>query len=101
MTESTYIVPGAPRLALLSDLHGRPYQEAVRLVRGFRPEMICITGDLITGILPEDDISPLVSQPYVSRFWRSARRSHRRLFPWGTMSRCWTKLISGRSNGPV
>ena len=68
MTESTYIVPGAPRLALLSDLHGRPYQEAVRLVRDFRPEMICITGDLITGILPEDDISPLVSQPYVLPF---------------------------------
>jgi predicted MPP superfamily phosphohydrolase len=30
--------------------------------------MICITGDLITGILPEDDISPLVSQPYVLPF---------------------------------
>jgi len=68
MTESTYSNPGAPRLALLSDLHGRPYQEAVSAVRCFRPEMICITGDLITGSLPEDGISPLVSQPYVLPF---------------------------------
>jgi predicted MPP superfamily phosphohydrolase len=68
MTESAYTVPGAPRLALLSDLHGRPYQEIVSAVRRFAPEMICITGDLITGILPEDEISPLVSQPYVLPF---------------------------------
>ena len=68
MIKSMYIVPGAPRLALLSDLHGRPYQEAVRLVQDSRPEMICITGDLITGILPEDEVSPLVSQPYVLPF---------------------------------
>ena len=29
MTETTYTVPGAPRLALLSDLHGRPYREII------------------------------------------------------------------------
>lgn len=68
MTESAYTVPGAPRLALLSDLHGRPYREFIRSVQDFRPEMICITGDLITGILPEDEISPLVSQPSVLPF---------------------------------
>jgi len=68
MVESLYRVPGAPRLALLSDLHGRPYQEVVAAVRRFAPEMICVTGDLITGILPEDEISPLVSQPYVLPF---------------------------------
>jgi hypothetical protein len=44
MTESAYTVPGAPRLALLSDLHGRPYREFIRSVQDFRPEMICITG---------------------------------------------------------
>ena len=49
MVESLYRVPGAPRLALLSDLHGRPYREFIRSVQDFRPEMICITGDLITG----------------------------------------------------
>ena len=27
MIESRYIIPGAPRMALLSDLHNRPYQE--------------------------------------------------------------------------
>ena len=68
MVESWYEVPGVPRLAMLSDLHGRPYQEIVSAVRRFAPEMICITGDLITGILPEDEISPLVSQPYVLPF---------------------------------
>ncbi len=68
MVESLYVIPGAPRMALLSDLHGRPYQEVVSAVRRFAPEMICITGDLITGILPVDEISPLVSQPYVLPF---------------------------------
>ena len=68
MVESWYVVPGVPRLALLSDLHGRPYQEIVSAIRRFAPEMSCITGDLITGILPEDEISPLVSQPYVLPF---------------------------------
>ena len=29
MTETTYTVPGAPRLALLSDLHGRLYREII------------------------------------------------------------------------
>ena len=63
-----YIIPDAPRLALLSDLHGRPYQEAVFSLQRNKPDIICITGDIIYGIWPADDISPLVSQPYVLPF---------------------------------
>jgi hypothetical protein len=68
MVETTYTVPNAPRLALLSDLHGRPYQEVIRSVQNFRPEMICITGYLITGILPENELSPLQTQQNVRPF---------------------------------
>lgn len=68
MVESLYIIPDAPRLALLSDLHGRPYQEAVFSLQRNKPDIICITGDIIYGIWPADDISPLVSQPYVLPF---------------------------------
>ena len=47
MVESLYIIPDAPRLALLSDLHGRPYQEAVFSLQRNKPDIICITGDII------------------------------------------------------
>lgn len=65
MIESSYIIPNAPRLALLSDLHGRPYQLVVSSLQRNKPDIICITGDIIYGIWPPDDTSPLVSQPYV------------------------------------
>lgn len=63
MFESFYNIPGAPFLALLSDLHGRDCQPAVKSVLRRKPELICVTGDLIYGTRPEGDISPLHAQP--------------------------------------
>lgn len=63
MVESFYTVPGAPFLALLSDLHNRDYQPAAKSLLKRNPELICVTGDLIYGAAPEDDESPLHTQP--------------------------------------
>lgn len=63
MAESFYNVPGAPSLALLSDLHGRDYHPAIKSLNRRKPELICVTGDLVYGTRPENDISPLYAQP--------------------------------------
>lgn len=68
MTETAYHIQGAPRIALVSDLHGRPGGKALASIRKNRPEIICITGDIIYGPFPEDDVSPLVSQEQVLPF---------------------------------
>ncbi len=68
MIESRYIIPGTPHLALLSDLHGRPYQETISSLKQHKPDIICIAGDIVYGIWPDDNISPLVSQTYVLPF---------------------------------
>lgn len=69
MIESRYIIPGTPHLALLSDLHGRPYQETISSLKQHKPDIICIAGDIVYGIWPDDDVSPLVSQPFVLPFF--------------------------------
>lgn len=63
MVESFYTVPGAPYLALLSDLHNRDYRPAEKSLLKRKPELICVTGDLIYGTMPENDESPLHAQP--------------------------------------
>ena len=55
-------------LALLGDLHGRPWQEVVNSLRRNRPEVIAIAGDIVYGQHPADDRSPLVTQPYILPF---------------------------------
>ena len=68
MVETFYTIPFAPGLALLSDLHGRPYQDVILSLRKYRPNLICIAGDCFYGSRPVDDVSPLVSQPNVLPF---------------------------------
>ena len=71
MVETTYHIPNAPRLALLADLHGRPYEHVIASVRAHRPELICIAGDILYGSHPEDDVSPLTTQELVLPFLQS------------------------------
>ena len=66
MFETIYKIAGAPRIALLSDLHGRPYD--LSSLRSHRPSLIAITGDILYGSHPEGDVSPLVSQTNVLPF---------------------------------
>ena len=71
MVETTYHIPNAPRLALLADLHGRPYDHVIASVRAHGPELICIAGDILYGSHPEDDVSPLTTQELVLPFLQS------------------------------
>ena len=71
MVETTYHISGAPRLALLADLHGRPYDHTISSLQAHRPSLICLAGDFIYGSWPEDDVSPLVSQELVLPFFRA------------------------------
>lgn len=69
--ETTYKVPGAPRLALLSDLHNADPAPVLQSLRSRRPDIIAITGDIPYGGRPEGDQSPLVSQVNVLPFLSS------------------------------
>ncbi len=69
MVETKYRIPGLPaHLALLSDLHAQPYQDVINSLKKRKPQLIAITGDFCYGARPYDDISPLVSQPYILPF---------------------------------
>ncbi len=68
MVETIYSIPGAPFLAVLSDLHGQSWQEVVNSLQKMKPEIIAIAGDICRGAWPEDGISPLVSEPDVLPF---------------------------------
>lgn len=71
MVETCYKIPDAPRLALLADLHGRPYQSVIDSLQRHKPELICIAGDIIYGVQPEDNRSPLDTQENVMPFLRA------------------------------
>ena len=51
MVESFYTLPGPARLriALVSDLHARPFEAALASLRAHKPALICIPGDFIRG----------------------------------------------------
>lgn len=68
MVETAYDIPGAPGLALLADLHGRPYGPAVESLKRRRPGLICIAGDILDASRPMGGMSPLAAQPAVLPF---------------------------------
>ena len=68
MIESYYQLNTPISLALVSDLHGRPYERVIESLRRNAPEAICVCGDFIYGRFPEDGISPLSAQTYVLPF---------------------------------
>ena len=71
MVERLYHIPGAPRLALLADLHGRDPAPVLASVQAYRPELIAIAGDFIYGSHPVDDVSPLSVQENALPFLQS------------------------------
>lgn len=71
MRETHYTIPGAPRIALLSDLHNADPAPALASLQARRPEIIAITGDVLYGSRPEDDKSPLETQENVLPFLSS------------------------------
>ncbi len=71
MRETNYTIPGAPRIALLSDLHNADPTPALASLQTRHPEIIAITGDVLYGSRPEGDKSPLETQKNVLPFLRS------------------------------
>lgn len=53
---------------LLSDLHNADPEAVLSSLRAHRPDLICITGDMLYGGRPEDDRSPLETQTNVLPF---------------------------------
>ena len=50
LQETYYCVPGCPlRLALVSDLHERPFDAVLASLERNRPELICVAGDFLYG----------------------------------------------------
>ena len=68
MEETVYHIPGAPRLALLADPHGRNPAPVLSSLHRHRPDLICIAGDFVYGTWPENNRSPLDTQPHVLPF---------------------------------
>ena len=57
MRESFYTVAGCPvSLALVSDLHERPFEKVLASLEKNRPALICIPGDFLYGRLPKKDV---------------------------------------------
>ena len=71
MVETTYNIPGSPRLALFADLHGRSYDHIISSLQAHRPSLVCVVGDIVYGSHPEDDRSPLDTQENVLPFLTS------------------------------
>lgn len=71
MHKTIYRIQGAPRLALLSDLHGKPYKKIINSVQKYKPSLICIPGDVIYGSQPKGDMSPLDTQNNIMSFLKA------------------------------
>lgn len=66
--ETTYKIPGAPHLALLTDFHNGEREAVLSSLQLHAPSLICICGDVIVGHRPEEDRSPLETQENVLPF---------------------------------
>ena len=73
MVETTYKLNTPVSLALLADLHGRDPAPVLSSLAAHRPDLICIAGDIIYGTWPENNRSPLDTQPHVLPFLRGCR----------------------------
>ena len=72
MKESFYQIPGLPcRLALLSDLHNRPFDAVMSSLRVHHPSIICVTGDFVYGEYPDSDNLIIEEQENVLPFFKA------------------------------
>ena len=72
MQESFYTLPGPGNLclALVSDLHSFPGDEALASLEKQRPELICVTGDFVLGRAPREG-RKLERSPEAASFLRA------------------------------
>ena len=73
MKETFYRIPGLPcRLAMISDLHERPFDAVIRSLQKRRPDIITIAGDLREGISPRGE-EPVVLRGNTVPFLKACR----------------------------
>ena len=71
MVETIYTLDVPVTVALLADLHGRPFDLVLSSLEVNKPDLIVIAGDTVYGSHPVDDVSPLKSQVNVLPFLSS------------------------------
>ena len=71
MTETIYHLPVPATVALLADLHDRPYFSIIQALSDHRPAIICIAGDVVYGDPPNDGRLLIQAQEYVLPFLRA------------------------------
>ena len=71
LRETFYTFPAPARIALVSDLHDRPFADVQKSLARQKPELILIAGDLFYHRLQADGRSILYSSPYVLPFLRA------------------------------
>ena len=71
MTETVYHLPVPATVALLADLHDRPYFSIMQSLSDRRPAIICIAGDVVFGDPPKDGNLLIQTQKYVLPFLRA------------------------------
>ncbi len=64
MMETIYRLPVPVSVALLADLHDRPYFSIIQSLSDHRPEIICIAGDVIFRRSPDEDQLLIQAQQY-------------------------------------
>lgn len=81
VTEYDYPVPYS--IALLSDLHNRPYEQIIRGVNKVSPDIIAITGDVIDGHKPKDNEPITLRQKNVLPFLKACSEISPTFFSYG------------------
>ena len=71
MTETIYHLPVPVTVALLADLHDRPYFSIMQSLSDHRPAIICIAGDVVFGDPPKDGRLLIQTQKLVLPFLRA------------------------------
>ena len=71
MNETIYHIPVPATVALLADLHDRPYFSIMQSLSDHRPAIICIAGDVVFGDPPKDGRLLIQTQKYVLPFLRA------------------------------
>ena len=76
MRETVYQLsaPNALSIALISDLHNRPFHALLSSLRTHQPDLIAITGDLIVGHLPADNSLAMEYAEYALPFLRGCAK---------------------------
>ena len=101
ITRYKYAVPVT--IALLSDLHNKPYSQIISQVRELEPDIIAVTGDVVFGRRPENNTPITQQQENILPFLRECAHTAQTFFSLGNHEwlLCERDLELIRSTGAV